>query len=149
MENLNDSKTLAVEIAKILDQKKAKDVQVLKVDDLTVLTDYFVIASGTSTTQVGSLADEVEYQLRASSPITPRALTPKIGCCWIIPTLSCTFLCRAPAPTMTWSICGQMASRWISRLTSPRTARWNNPSHTVFGKKPAAKGRLWERKVWS
>ena len=63
MENLNDSKTLAVEIAKILDQKKAKDVQVLKVDDLTVLTDYFVIASGTSTTQVGSLADEVEYQL--------------------------------------------------------------------------------------
>ena len=39
MENLNDSKTLAVEIAKILDQKKAKDVQVLKVDDLTVRTE--------------------------------------------------------------------------------------------------------------
>ena len=32
----------------------------LKVDSLTVLTDYFVIASGTSTTQVGSLADEVD-----------------------------------------------------------------------------------------
>ena len=54
-----DSKTLAIEIAKILDKKKAQDVRVLKVDSLTVLTDYFVIASGTSTTQVGSLADEV------------------------------------------------------------------------------------------
>ena len=58
-----DSKTLAIEIAKILDKKKAQDVRVLKVDSLTVLTDYFVIASGNSTTQVGSLADEVEYEL--------------------------------------------------------------------------------------
>ena len=52
MENFNDSKALAIEIAKILDKKKAHDVRVLKVESLTVLTDYFVIASGTSTTQV-------------------------------------------------------------------------------------------------
>lgn len=63
MANLNDSKTLAIEIAKILDKKKASDVRVLKLDKLNVLTDYFVIASGTSTTQVGALADEVEYEL--------------------------------------------------------------------------------------
>ena len=61
-----DSKTLAIEIAKILDKKKAQDVRVLKLDSLTVLTAYFVIASGTSTTQVGSLADEVEYELSQS-----------------------------------------------------------------------------------
>ena len=61
-----DSKTLAIEIAKILDKKKAHDVRVLKVESLTVLTDYFVIASGTSTTQVASLADEVEYELSQS-----------------------------------------------------------------------------------
>ena len=54
MENLNDSKTLAIRIAKILDKKKAQQLRVLKVQDLTVLTDYFVIASGTSTTQVAS-----------------------------------------------------------------------------------------------
>ena len=47
MENFNDSKALAIEIAKILDKKKAHDVRVLKVESLTVLTDYFVIASGT------------------------------------------------------------------------------------------------------
>ena len=63
MEKQLDSKTLAIEIAKILDGKKAQDVRVLKVEDLTVLTDYFVIASGTSTTQVAALADEVDYQL--------------------------------------------------------------------------------------
>lgn len=63
MENQNDGKNLAIQIAKILDSKKAQDVRVLKVRDLTVLTDYFVIASGTSTTQVAALADEVEFQL--------------------------------------------------------------------------------------
>ena len=63
MENLNDSKTLAIRIAKILDKKKAQQIRVLKVQDLTVLTDYFVIASGTSTTQVAALADEVQFQL--------------------------------------------------------------------------------------
>lgn len=63
MENQNESRDLAVRIAKILDSKKAQDVRVLKVRDLTVLTDYFVIASGTSTTQVAALADEVEFQL--------------------------------------------------------------------------------------
>ena len=39
MENKIDSKTLAIEIAKILDKKKAVDVRVLKVESLTVLTE--------------------------------------------------------------------------------------------------------------
>ncbi len=63
MENPNDSKNLAIKIAKVLDKKKAQQLRVLKVQDLTVLTDYFVIASGSSTTQVAALADEVQYRL--------------------------------------------------------------------------------------
>ena len=43
-----ESKELAMQIAKLLDSKKATRVKVLKVRDLTVLADYFVIASGTS-----------------------------------------------------------------------------------------------------
>ena len=58
-----NSRELAILAAKALDSKKAQSIRVLKVQDLTVLADYFVIASGTSTTQVGALADEVDYQL--------------------------------------------------------------------------------------
>ena len=54
---------LAKEIAKILDSKKGHDIKILKVRDLTVLADYFVIASGGSTTQVGALFDEVDFQM--------------------------------------------------------------------------------------
>ena len=46
-----------------LNAKKAFDLKVIKVDDITVLTDYFVIVTGSSTTQVKALANEVEYKL--------------------------------------------------------------------------------------
>ncbi|MGD9559111.1 MAG: ribosome silencing factor [Oscillospiraceae bacterium] len=54
---------LAKKIVGILDNKKAQDIKLLKVEDLTVLADYFVIASGSSSTQVGALTDEVDFQL--------------------------------------------------------------------------------------
>ena len=54
---------LAAAIAEILDNKKARDVKVIKVADKTIIADYFVIANGNSNTHVRSLADEVEYKL--------------------------------------------------------------------------------------
>ena len=50
-------------IVKILDSKKAEDIQVIGITNLTIIADYFIIANGTSTTQVKALADEVEFQL--------------------------------------------------------------------------------------
>ena len=50
-------------IVKTLDSKKAEDIQVIGITNLTIIADYFVIANGTSTTQVKALADEVEFQL--------------------------------------------------------------------------------------
>lgn len=50
--------------AKVLDSKKALDIKVLNVDDVTTLSDYFVLASATNSTQVKALADEVEFQLK-------------------------------------------------------------------------------------
>lgn len=48
---------------KALDNKKAEDIRVLKIDDITSLADYFVICTGTSNTHIKALADECEYQL--------------------------------------------------------------------------------------
>ena len=54
---------LSQKIVRILDKKKADDIRLLKIRALTILADYFVIAGATSTTQVKSLVDEVDYQL--------------------------------------------------------------------------------------
>lgn len=59
-----ESKEFALQIAQVLDEKKATRVKVLKVRDLTVMADYFVIASGTSSTHVKSLAEEVEFRMK-------------------------------------------------------------------------------------
>ena len=49
--------------ANALNSKKAKELNAVKVSDLTVLTEYFVIATATSSTHVRALADEVEAKL--------------------------------------------------------------------------------------
>ena len=50
-------------IIKALDSKKGLDIRLIKVSDITSLTEYFVIAAGTSSTQVKALAEEAEFQL--------------------------------------------------------------------------------------
>ena len=49
--------------AKALDDKKAKDVKILRTTEQTVLADYFVICNGTSSTHIKALVDEVDKQL--------------------------------------------------------------------------------------
>lgn len=66
-----------VEIAvKALDSKKAVEITALEIGSLTVVADYFVIAAGTSNTQVRALADEVEYQMKLEG-IEPRQIEGK------------------------------------------------------------------------
>lgn len=57
---------------KALDSKRAEDIKVIGIRDLTVIADYFVIANGTSTTQTKALADEVEYKLKENGLIPLR-----------------------------------------------------------------------------
>ena len=56
---------LAHAIFDVLDAKKAHGLKVLRVNDQTVITDYFVICTGNSRTQIRSLADEIEFKLSA------------------------------------------------------------------------------------
>lgn len=57
------SLSLAEDIVKILDAGKAGQIKMLRVNDTTVMTDYFVICSGTSNTHIKSLSGEVEFKL--------------------------------------------------------------------------------------
>jgi len=70
-------------IVRILDQKKAQDIQVIGITNLTIIADYFVIATGTSTTQVKSLADEVDFQL-GEAGVEPRGVEGVRSANWIV-----------------------------------------------------------------
>ncbi len=57
----------SLETAKIairaLDGKKGLNIRLIKIRDISAIADYFVIATGTSSTHVKALADEVEFRL--------------------------------------------------------------------------------------
>lgn len=84
MTNTIDSKQLAEHIASLLDKKKARDVKILRVTEKTVIADYFVIAGGTSSTQVKALADEVEYQIGINDGIKPANVEGRGTGGWIL-----------------------------------------------------------------
>lgn len=61
----------AVLAAEAAADKKAVDIVALDVAQLLVVTDYFVICTGNSDTQVKAIADEVEGRLRTGAGIKP------------------------------------------------------------------------------
>jgi ribosome-associated protein len=62
---LTGSREFAIAAARAASSKKAQDVVVMEVRDLIVITDFFVLASGTSDRQVRPVAQEIENALRA------------------------------------------------------------------------------------
>jgi len=59
-----ESNIIAQKISEILTDKKAKDVKSIDIREVTIIADYFVICSGTSTTHIKALADEVEEKMK-------------------------------------------------------------------------------------
>ncbi len=70
-------------IVKTLDRKKADSIQAIKVTDLTIIADYFIIAGGSSSTQTRALAEEVEYQM-SQAGIEPERKEGYNGSGWVI-----------------------------------------------------------------
>ncbi|MDO4460144.1 MAG: ribosome silencing factor [Clostridia bacterium] len=74
---------LATKAALILDSKKARDIKVIKIEEVSALADYFVIASGTSNTQVQALADNLEMKMKEDG-IQPYAVEGYRSNGWIL-----------------------------------------------------------------
>ncbi len=64
-------KELAIIAAKALDEKKGKEISAIEITDLTSLADFFVIATGTSNTQINALCGAVEKALKEQADEMP------------------------------------------------------------------------------
>jgi len=58
-----ESRELAKQICEALADKKGEDIKILNISEVTVLADYFIIASGSNRNQVQAMADNVEETL--------------------------------------------------------------------------------------
>ena len=76
------NKDLIKVVVEALENKKTEDIKIVKVEGLTTITDYFVVATANSTTQVKAAADEVEFKLKQLS-IEPNKIDGYQNAEWI------------------------------------------------------------------
>ena len=77
-----DSKKLARLCREFADNKKADSIVILDVRDLSSVTDYFVIASGTSEPHLRAIVDEITDRLRDDHGVRPHATDGNIRASW-------------------------------------------------------------------
>ena len=69
----------ARKIVQVMDSKKAKDIRLIKIEGISSLGDYFVVASASNTTQVKAIADEV-----AELGLEPNRVEGRQSAQWIL-----------------------------------------------------------------
>ena len=79
-----DSKKLAILCRELADNRKAENIVVLDVHEVSSVTDYFVIASGTSEPHLRAITDEITTKLREEHGIKPRAVDGTLQTAWLV-----------------------------------------------------------------
>ena len=79
-----DSKKLALLCRELADNKKAENILVLDVRKLSSVTDYFVIASGTSQPHLRAIIEEIHSKLRDEHDLRPMRSEGSTGTSWVV-----------------------------------------------------------------
>ncbi|MBR3289916.1 MAG: ribosome silencing factor [Clostridia bacterium] len=83
-----DPKALCKLAVQSLDKHKAVDIRVIRISELSSIADYFVIAEGTSSTQVRSLSDYMETEL-SEQGVQPLHTEGYRGSSWVLLDYGC------------------------------------------------------------
>ena len=79
-----DSRKLALLCRTLADNKKAEDIEILDVRELSSVTDYFVIASGTSEPHLRAIVEEITDKLRDAHRLKPKAVDGTLHTAWVV-----------------------------------------------------------------
>jgi ribosome-associated protein len=79
-----DSKKLALLCRELADDKKAEDIVILDVREVSSVTDYFVIASGTSEPHLRAIFDAIIDKLREDRDVRPKAIDGAFQTGWVV-----------------------------------------------------------------
>jgi ribosome-associated protein len=71
-------------IAEAADDRKADDIIILRVSELSYLTDYFVIATGFSKTQVRAIATAIKDKVEENQQKTPLRVQGESEGSWVV-----------------------------------------------------------------
>lgn len=80
----NESEHLALAIAEAASDRKAGDIVILKVGDVSYLADYFVMTTGYSRVQVRAIAQAIEEQVETQLQRRPLRTEGKAEGSWVL-----------------------------------------------------------------
>ena len=78
------SKKLALLCRDLADNRKAENIVVVDVHTVSSITDYFVIASGSSEPHLRAISDEIKDKLREDHDLRPRAIDGSLQTAWLV-----------------------------------------------------------------
>ncbi|BBA78653.1 putative Iojap-related protein [cyanobacterium endosymbiont of Rhopalodia gibberula] len=78
------TQTLIWAIVQAADDRKADDIVILKVTEISYLSDYFILTTGFSTTQVKAIADAIEEKVNQTCRQSPLRVEGKRQGTWIL-----------------------------------------------------------------
>jgi len=79
-----DSRELASRCRELADNKKAEDIVILDVRKISSITDYFVVATGTSEPHLRAIVDEITDTLEKDFGLRPRARDGSLQTAWVV-----------------------------------------------------------------
>jgi ribosome-associated protein len=79
-----DSKKLALLCRELAENKKGENIVVLDVHEVSSITDYFVLVSGTSEPHLRAISDEILNKLRDDEDLRPRAVDGSLQTAWLV-----------------------------------------------------------------
>ena len=79
-----DAKKLALLCRELADNRKAENTVILDVRQLSSVTDYFVICTGTSEPHLRAIVDEIMDTLREEHAVRPRAMDGALHTAWVV-----------------------------------------------------------------
>ena len=79
-----DSKKLALLCRELADNKKAENIVILDLREVSSVTDYFVICTGTSEPHLRAIVDEITEGLREGHGLRPRAMDGALHTAWVV-----------------------------------------------------------------
>ena len=79
-----DSRKLALLCRELADNKKAEHITILDVREISSVTDYFVIASGSSQPHLRAIVDEIQDKVRDDHGLKPVAVDGTLQTAWVV-----------------------------------------------------------------
>jgi ribosome-associated protein len=79
-----DSRKLALACRELADNKKAENIVILDVRKLSSITDFFVIAAGTSEPHLRAIVEEIVDQLKEDHGVQPNAIDGTFNTAWVV-----------------------------------------------------------------